>query len=564
MKNNIINTILAGVFGLVFVTSCNIEPTYYSQVAPDTYFDSKEAVWQRFYRPFTHARWAFAQDASYFNFQELGTDAFCSPVRGSQNAGRGEEYKMHYHNIPVTSGISYQCYVSRMAGVSRCWATLDDLSEVDLGKFGFPAGTRENWTAQMKAMAAAYYLEALDLFGGMPLYEESAEDVRGRSTDVETFRLIERLLNESISGLEKKTDLGGYERGDIRQAAAAVWLMRLYFNAEAYIREARYEEAARIAQELLDGKYGTYDLDGDWTVTFGFNNEYSKEIIWSIPSASAQLETDTRYMWSEQMPANMKDYLGGIENSGSNNKTCLTPGLDANGNEYVTKLGRPFAKFHNQDIRKQPYCYLGNETYKGMFVFGELKNPGNSGWTVKGTQEYRNQTLNLVDQIARLSENGTESSMETGEENSGIRLVKFSPRPNANEARFLFNPDIPLIRYAEVYYTLAECKMRSGDKKGAANLINKVRKRYFADETDPDPVTAENLDKYRMLDEWLIEFLGECRRRTDLIRWNEYVEGTWWDHTADGARNAHLKRFPIATSILDSNPLLEQNPGYEE
>lgn len=563
MKNNIINSILTGVFGLVLMVSCDITPTYYSEVAPDTYFDSKEAVWQRFYRPFTHARWTFAQDASYFNFQELGTDAFCSPVRGSQNAGRGEEYKMHYHKIPTTSGISYQCYVSRMAGVSRCWAALDDLSEVNLDKFDFPAGTRENWTAQMKAMAAAYYLEALDLFGGMPLYEGSAEEVRGRSTDVETFNLIKRLLEESIGGLEKKATVGAYEHGDIRQAAAAVWLMRLYFNAEAYIGESKYEEAARIAQELLDGKYGAYNLDEDWTTTFGFDNEYSKEIIWSIPSARAQLETDTRYMWGEQMPVNMKDYLGGIESSGGNNKNCLTPSLDAKGNAYTTKLGRPFAKFNDLDVRKQPYCYLGGGAYKGMFIFGELKNPENPNWTVKGMQEYRNKTLNIVDQIARLSENGTESTMETGEENSGIRLVKFSPRPNASESKNLFNPDIPLIRYAEVYYTLAECKMRSGDKTAAANLINTVRKRYFVG-ADPDPVTAENLDKYRMLDEWLIEFLGECRRRTDLIRWNEYVEGVWWDHTADGSKNAYLKRFPIATSILDSNPLLEQNPGYEE
>ena len=43
----------------------------------------------------------------------------------------------------------------------------------------------------------------------------------------------------------------------------------------------------------------------------------------------------------------------------------------------------------------------------------------------------------------------------------------------------MFNPDIPIIRLAEVYYMLAECKMRNGDKQGAADLINTVRKRYF-------------------------------------------------------------------------------------
>ena len=107
---------------------------------------------------------------------------------------------------------------------------------------------------------------------------------------------------------------------------------------------------------------------------------------------------------------------------------------------------------------------------------------------------------------------------------------------------------------------LAECKMRMGDKQGAAELINKVRKRYFADGIDPDPVTAANLDKYRMLKEWKLEFLNEGRRRTDLVRWNAYVTEDWWDHKAKNDPN--LNRFPIHYSVMGANNLLEQNPGY--
>ena len=116
------------------------------------------------------------------------------------------------------------------------------------------------------------------------------------------------------------------------------------------------------------------------------------------------------------------------------------------------------------------------------------------------------------------------------------------------------------IRLTEIYYTLAECKMRMGDKQGAAELINKVRKRYFADGIDPDPVTAANLDKYRMLKEWKLEFLNEGRRRTDLVRWNAYVTEDWWDHKAKNDPN--LNRFPIHYSVMGANNLLEQNPGY--
>ena len=86
------------------------------------------------------------------------------------------------------------------------------------------------------------------------------------------------------------------------------------------------------------------------------------------------------------------------------------------------------------------------------------------------------------------------------------------PIPDDRDPKLQGTPCSPNVRLTEVYYTLAECKLRKGDKQGAADLINAVRKRYFDGGADPNPVTASNLDKYRMLDEWLIEFLGEGRR----------------------------------------------------
>jgi hypothetical protein len=118
----------------------------------------------------------------------------------------------------------------------------------------------------------------------------------------------------------------------------------------------------------------------------------------------------------------------------------------------------------------------------------------------------------------------------------------------------------PLVRLAEIYYMLAECEYRLGNKARAAELFNTVRKRNFIDGNDPNPVTVENIDKYRILDEWLIEFLGEKRRRTDLIRWDAYVTEDWWDHKA--TNNKNLNRFPIGDKVISSNNLIEQNPGY--
>jgi hypothetical protein len=201
-----------------------------------------------------------------------------------------------------------------------------------------------------------------------------------------------------------------------------------------------------------------------------------------------------------------------------------------------------------------------------MFLVGPQTNP-KTGVSCKGTQEYRGQIINFVDMVATFKKVGTmypdvaslPSRMSDGEENTGVRLIKV-PQPNLADKTMRWNADNPLIRLAEVYYMLAECKLRAGDKTGAATLINAIRVRNFPNRVDPDPVTVNNLDEYRMLDEWLVEFLGEGRRRTDLVRWNKFVTEKWWDHQP--SNNANLNRFPVPSSAISGNNALLQNPGY--
>ena len=62
-----------------------------------------------------------------------------------------------------------------------------------------------------------------------------------------------------------------------------------------------------------------------------------------------------------------------------------------------------------------------------------------------------------------------------------------------------------------------------------------------------------------MLDEWGREFFAEGRRRIDLIRFGRFTDG-WWDKTPD--TDDHTIIFPIMRKVLDANPALKQNPGY--
>lgn len=568
-KFKIYNSVLIGITICLFaITSCSVEPTFYSQVVPETFYTSQEAVWERFNRPFTHWRWYIANNEPRWMLQELGTDEFCLPTRGSDWYNGALYQKFHHHEYTEDMAFIETGWTNFAMGVALAWDALEDLEKVNFDALGFPQGTRESMLNQQKALVASFYLDGLDFFGGVPLYTTTQSEVKGRSTDKETFDFIEKLLKEAIPNLPVKEELGGLENGSINRAAGAALLARLYFNAKSYIGEEKYSEAATICQDIIDGKYGKYKLDTDWTNIFGFDNETSPEIIWSVPSENAKLETDGMY-WSYMVPYNYKNYLGGLEGSGSNNGIGLIPSLDPTGKKYSYKLGGAYAKFNDSDIRKQLYVYEGAGKYRGMFIVGELVNPTNPSWTCTGSREYSGKTLVVRDQVAYFAKVGSAeyptleslpSTIATAEEASCVRVTKRSPRPNQSEKNRKFDPDVPVIRLAEIYYTLAECKMRAGDKDGAAELINTVRKRYFANGNDPDPVTGSKLDKYRMLDEWQLEFLAEGRRRTDLVRWDAYVTENWWDHKA--TNNADLNRFPIHYSLIGANNLLKQNPGY--
>ena len=583
MKKYILSIILTALLLLPAVwQGCSVEPTYHSQSTPELFFDTQDKVYQRMGRAFTHWAWTMADHQAHSPLvilQEFTTDEMLVPSRYNDWYDGGAYLRMYHHDFTTTTSGVNDAWRAFSMGVAQTWSAKDDIDAyVDFDALKFPEGSRDAVLMQLQSLAAFFYLHGLDLFGGVPLYETNKEDLKPRATDKETFEFIERLLTEALPKLPKKTTLGQMETGSINQAATAIMLARLYFNAEAYIKEDRYAEAAKISQDIIDGVYGTYKLEDDWTEIFGFNNDRSTEIIWSVPSHNAQSE---RSVGVHSAHYGMNEYWDNGEVGNRNNGYCLVPSLDVNGKSYLHgsttpstngtyRLGSPFAKFHESDIRKQLNAYEGEGKWRGMFYFGELINPVTGKICHGGNRQVKpTDPVILVDQIARIipqagaeADHGKEGA-RWGEENSGVRLAKFSPIPWVSEKSYRGNPDIPVFRLAEAYYMLAECKLRDNKKSEAASLINEVRTRYFPN-GDPDPVTADNLDEWRMLDEWMIEFLGEGRRRTDLVRWDKYTTEAWWDHPADGPSKSHFNRFPIPEQALGSNELIKQNPGYDK
>ena len=542
--------------------SCDLDEKFYSEVTPDTFFTSPESTYAVLCRPFTHWKWYIGADRWYL--QELTTDEMVCPKRGSDWYNSGEYYRLHYHTWSPDDRFVVNTYDGTTGGISRALEAKSDLQGVDYNAIGLNDAVKADHINQLNAITAYFYMRGLDYFGGMPIYYSVDDDLCARSTARETYAHIETLLKDAIPALSKKTTLGASEDGYIKQAAAAALLAQLYFNAVAYIGEEHFDECAEICRDIIGGVYGTYELDKTWYGPHCFDNNTSPEVIWTVPSENSKVEWNWYFKYFYHYSS--YEYFG-IETAGYNG-FMLTPSLDPQGRYYTQwKLGNPYQKFNDKDLRKKPYRYLGSRKYEGMFLVGDQTNPNNPSQQCLGQKEYSGKVINLVDQVARFSEVGTKynsvaeltSTMADAEENSGVRLVK-APQPNLDDKLLRWNPDCPVIRLSEIYYMLAECELRAGDKKTAAGLINQVRGRNFEGGADPNPVTADNLDEYRMLDEWMIEFLGEGRRRTDLIRWDKFVTESWWDHTPLNDKNKNL--FPIPNSAISANNLIEQNPGY--
>lgn len=556
----ILLSILIALAGGTCFTGCtDLDEVWYSEVTPQTFYTSKDNIYAALYRPFTHARWFIGEDR--WRLQEFTADAMVITTKGPHWYNGGENERYHYHRWTVNDGWVWGSWRGATMGIALALDTKQDLEQLDYTKFVLTQEDKDAHLMQLQTLIAYFYLRAFDFFGGMPIFTSNEGENIPRSSDQETFEHIEKLLKEAIPLLVAKK-AGEAEEGALKQAAAATMLAQLYFNAKPYIGKEMYSECAAICQDIINGKYGNYTLDPTWNGPHGFDNDKSPEVIWTIPSQNAKLTYN--WFWSQFYHYETYKYLD-LE-GGADNGAHLQPSLNPKGELYAFKLGKPFSKFHDQDLRKKPYFYKGSKEYEGLFLVGVQTNP-RTGVSSMGTQEYKGEIINFVDQVATFKKVGTTygsvdelpSKMSEGEENTGIRLMKV-PQPNLAEKSLRWNPDNPAIRLAEIYYMLAECKMRAGDKGGAALLINEVRKRNFEGGVDPDPVTAENLDEYRMLDEWLIEFLGEGRRRVDLIRWDKFVTESWWDHEPSDSK--HLNRFPIPANAMSGSSALTQNPGY--
>lgn len=565
---------------MLMTASCtNLDETLYDQVGSDNYYNTQLDVTRAVYRPFEHCFWSI-QSRQVIN--EVTADQLITPTRDGWWDDSGVWRRLHYHEYNVEDGRDIQTeWNGCFQGIMQCCWITEDLDRLDPDKFGFTTEEFNNIKSQCRALRAWLYIRLLDAFRNVPLatsYYHPEENTKGQVAPEVLFKFIEDELLEVLPLIGKKEALGGQDavQGKWTQASVAALLVRLYLNAETYIGVDRYDDCATMCKRILDGEFGPYEVADRWDAAFDYDNNNCDEVIFGYPADGGytywHYQGDT-YLWTT--PSQVHFYLGDTKakSGGHNTKYAASPSLAPNGKEYNYDLGMPIKKFkkYPSDYRLKLYKNLGNSKREGMFFFGYLDYIDANGQPARVKAPERPYELYIRDAVGNFQDlapdqwlEASTATLKDGDHNSGWHFAKYPFYADTDEHQL--ESDYTEIRLPEIIYSYAECLLRAGKTDEAAKQLNKVRARNYPEADHSTvlyaPEGAAKLDMAEMLDEWGREFFAEGRRRIDLIRFGKYSSSSWWDKTPDADK--HTEIFPIMREILNSNPDLVQNPGYNK
>jgi len=567
------NTILrfAAAITLVFTANrcTNLDENLYDRITSETFLQTKEDVIRDFLRSFEHGYWSIQGDGLYFA-QELPTDELMTPNRDGDWFDGGLYQRIHYHTWTDQDNFTNTMWNALYQGISLATNSLEDIEKIDAANFDLTEAEKNDYIAELRTLRAWYHLRAFDLYRYIPIVTKVKGEafMPDQSTPQEVFNFIEKELLESIPNLPTRESLGANAIGRWTKGGAAALLVRLYLNAGVYIGQEKYAECAATCEKFIAGEYGSYQIEDRWDAPFDYTNATSGEVVFGFPSSFARTHwhynTDM-FGWMAPHQANKYFDQDGIS---YNTRYALQPGRDVDSVEYPFELGKPFIKLHRypDDFRVKLYKNLGNSKREGMFLHGYLPYFDAKENKIVNLKSNRGYTIFARDQVGYFRDTppgqplaDKVSNMNHADDNSGVWLTKYPIYPTADVNKLA--SAYAEIRYAEIYYSLAECKYRAGDKAAAAVLLNAVRKRNYPEgSTSLYATDGSQLTDIEMLDEWGREFIGEGRRRTDLIRWGKFNTGTWWDKEPDA--DDHTKIYPIGKNVRNLSPNLKPTPGY--
>ena len=592
--------------GLGLSACTDLDEKVYDRIDASVYYQNEASVQGAVAAIYGQTSQTLAGE-NFFHLSEYPADQITWRVWNGGLWGWDEAMKtvLSWHNWTSESTIITNAWNGSWTAIGLANLLLSDLENLSASSLGMTDERLAQYVAEVRTIRAWNYYCIFELWGGsLPLNTSASSEVPGtadpdwNTSCKKIYDFIATELDQTVTALAKD-DANHTFVNRANQAMNRLLKARLLLNAEVFIGESHYDECEALSKEIINGTYGNYAIDDNYRNLYSMDNVKSPEVIFALAAedgqGAANAISNVRTMVG--MWYGYADYFGqSYDGIGAWNCVCLVPSFDNSGTvqptggtigaksflDYGDKLGAPYERFDDRDIRKQNYTYDAvTKTHgPGMFLKGLIRANFGTGDVLKADADRDGQDLVYVDQLGTFLNQGRElevvMSPRWGETNSGVRLVKYPLYPNDENGGFKSIDDVQF-RLAEAYYNVAECEMRKGNSTEAKNYVDAVRARYYktSDRSSALSIPGPGFTQFDMdwmLSEWGKEYLGEGnRRRTDLRRFDKFTQGQWWfwgRATEDGIdlpvkRDRKYEWFPLPQSAISVNPGLIQNPSYQ-
>ncbi len=393
--------------------------------------------------------------------------------------------------------------------------------------------------AEVRFIRAMNYYHLLDMFGNVPFTTTVSMDYPKQIKRAELYKWLIEEINGFVGDMYDKGETTIYRA---TKSSAYMLLARLYLNAEVYTGTADWANAEKYANLVIE-KYPT--LHKPFAEIFmGDNDRTSAEEFIFVAACDG---------------VNTRSYAGShytvCSTRGNGMNDCGTTGATWGCWRSTPEL---VMAFFPGKTRAEVAAITGDEfaipaiAGDDRAMFCQSTADGAYVTEFKGVAPPNGEGFDYCWGICKWT---------------NLRADGGKPHDS-----FWCDTDVPLMRTAEAYLTLAEALFRQGKVAEAKDIIdNKIRARANA-------APLATLDEAELLAEWLREFYHEGRRRIDLIRFGQFVgpnatlhwEGRGGVESFDGethntavALDEYFELYPIPNSDMVANAAnLTQNPGY--
>lgn len=398
-------------------------------------------------------------------------------------------------------------------------------------------------TLQARIVGEAKFLRAFNYFvlvrmwGGVPIRTQQIKGVSealqlARNTAPEVYQLIIKDLQEAEPVLPTREGYSAFDGANIGRAtrgAVLSLLAKVYLQkgaTPAVSESGDFAESLKYANQVISE--GDYELVEDYRSIFDINSENSAEVIFDIQQSS-------------------------VENLGGDLSGHVVPRNSGLGR-------RSWGNFHAEvpfftdyaDDDQRTESFILEYVADGDTVTYDANNFADDGYVTDGPGFFK--------------------------------LAELDPSIGANAQE---RPNKVLLRYADVLLMQAEAanEVSQGPTAEAYASVNQVRQRAGI----PDLTSGLSYEQFRdsLLTERRKELIFEYHGWFDGLRFwdlftdrvlanvqtreNKIQSGEWPDgndaaprfFTSDNIKDDKFRLFPIPQNVIDLNPELDQNPGWE-